>query len=126
MISTLHDYARFAQMLLNGGELDGARVLGRKTVELMSSNQIASLTPRPAGAPAGFGFGVQVGVAAADTAAGLYSPGQFGWGGAAGTHVIIDPRERLFALLLIQHSPGSEDGIQQKFSNIVYQALASP
>ena len=71
LISTLHDYARFAQMLLNGGELDGARVLGRKTVELMSSNQIASLTPRPAGVPAGFGFGVQVGVAAADTAPGL-------------------------------------------------------
>lgn len=126
LISTLHDYARFAQMLLNGGELDGARVLGRKTVELMASNQIAALTPRPAGAPAGFGFGVQVGVASADTAAGLYSPGQFGWGGAAGTHVIIDPRERLFALLLLQHSPGSEDGIQQKFCNTVYQALVGP
>jgi CubicO group peptidase (beta-lactamase class C family) len=124
LISTLHDYTRFAQMLLNGGELDGVRVLGRKTVELMTRNHIGHLTPRPAGAPSGFGLGVYVAQEAGDSAGGLFSPGQFGWGGAASTFVNIDPRERLVVLLLLQHIPYNEDGVYEKFSNTVYQALA--
>lgn len=123
LVSTLHDYARFAQMLANGGELGGVRVLGRKTVELMTRNHIGHLNPHPAGAPAGFGLGVQVATEAADAAKGLYSPGQFGWSGAASTYVTIDPQERVVVLLLQQHLPNNEDGIHQKFTNLVYQAL---
>ena len=123
LVSTLHDYGRFAQMLLNGGELDGARVLGRKTVELMTSNHVGHLVPRPAGMPAGFGLGVQVAPAGAETARGLFSPGQFGWSGAASTYVSFDPKERMFVLLMMQHVPGNPDGIYERFQNTVYQAL---
>jgi CubicO group peptidase (beta-lactamase class C family) len=123
LISTAADYARFAQMLLNGGELDGVRILGRKTVELMTRNQIGHLTPRPSGVPGGFGLGVYVMQEGGDTARSLYSPGEFGWSGVASTFVSIDPRERVVTLLLLQHFPTNEDGVWERFSNTVYQAL---
>lgn len=125
LYSTLHDYARFAQMLLNGGELDGARLLGRKAVELMRSNHVEYLNPRAKNrwVPPGFGFGVRVRRDRADEFESLGSPGQFGWEGILTTYVSIDPRERMFLLLMLQHQPYDEGGVFEKFANTVYQAL---
>lgn len=125
LYSTLRDYARFAQMLLNDGELDGMRVLGRKTAEAMRSNQVDYLNPRPKDRwiPPGFGFGVRVRRDAPDEAESLGSPGQFGWEGITSTYVSIDPRERMFVLLLTQHAPYDDGLIFERFANTVYQAL---
>ncbi len=124
LFSTLHDYARFAQMLLNGGELEGARVLGRKTMELMTSNQVNYLNPRPRDrfVPPGFGFGVRVRLES-QQADMLGSPGAFGWEGIRTTYVSIDPHERMVLILLLQHQPYDDGGVFEKFTNTVYQAL---
>jgi CubicO group peptidase (beta-lactamase class C family) len=125
LFSTVSDYARFAQMLLNGGELDGVRVLGRKSVELMSRNHVTHLPPTDdPWTPAGFGFGVSVQVEGAYAAGSLGSPGQYGWQGYATTYFTVDPRERMIALLLVQHQPYNENGLFERFANTVYGALA--
>lgn len=125
LFSTLRDYTRFAQMLLNGGELDGVRVLSRKSVELMASNHVTHLPPASSPwTPAGFGFGVSVRVDGAYAANSLGTPGQYGWQGYATTYFTVDPRERMIALLLVQHQPYNEDDIFERFANTVYGALA--
>jgi CubicO group peptidase (beta-lactamase class C family) len=124
LFSTVDDYARFAQMLLNGGTLDGARVLGRKTVELMTANHLLSLTePSHTYSKAhGFGLGVEVqrelGLGTV-----LGSPGSYGWYGAATTYCRIDPQEKLVAIALSQHFPFNEHRMFARFSNAYYQAL---
>jgi CubicO group peptidase (beta-lactamase class C family) len=123
LFSTLHDYARFGQMLLNGGELDGVRVLGRKTVEMMSTDEIARVKPGSIWTPPEFGFGVRVRPEDARTAGALGSPGEFGWDGAATTFVSMDPKEHVLLLLLMQHVPWNEGGIFEKFEDTAYQAL---
>ncbi|KAF1721821.1 serine hydrolase domain-containing protein [Pseudoxanthomonas wuyuanensis] len=124
LYSTAADYVRFAQMLLNGGQLDGVRILGRKTVALMASNHLKHLAdPHPSGAPGqGFGLGVRV---LTDPGEGftLGSPGAFGWEGAATTFVQIDPQERTVALLLLQHLPYNQDDVIASFTNGYYSAL---
>ncbi len=124
LYSTAGDYARFAQMLLNGGQLDGTRILGRKAVELMTQNHIANLAdPHPVGAKSqGFGLGVRLltDLGACPT---LGSVGSFGWDGAATTTVQIDPRERVVALLLYQHEPMNEGEVFALFTNGWYAAL---
>jgi CubicO group peptidase (beta-lactamase class C family) len=126
LYSTAADYLRFAQMLLNGGQLDGARILGRKTVALMTSNHLKHLAdPHPSGAPGqGFGLGVRVLI---DPGQGLIlgSPGTFGWEGAATTLVQIDPQERTVALLLLQHVPYNQDDVFARFTNGYLSALDS-
>jgi CubicO group peptidase (beta-lactamase class C family) len=124
MFSTIGDYARLAQMLLNEGELDGVRILGRKTVELMTANHLNHL-PRVThefSNAYGFGLGVQVRI---DLAKGneLGSVGQFGWSGAATTTVNIDPKEQLVALVFAQHAPFNEHDLFWHFNTLVYQAL---
>ena len=124
MFSTIGDYARLGQMLLNGGELDGVRILGRKTVELMTANHLNHL-PRVThefSSSDGFGLGVAVRV---DLAKGnqLGSVGQFGWSGAATTTVNIDPKEQLVALVFAQHAPFNEHDLFWHFNTLVYQAL---
>jgi CubicO group peptidase (beta-lactamase class C family) len=126
LFSTLHDYARFAQMLLNGGELDGVRVLGRKTIEMMTNNQIAGLTPLPNAVvriPPAFGFGVRIRPEDSHNSGALGTPGEFGWDGAVTTFVSMDPKERMLVIVLLQHVPWNEDGIYEKFQNVAYQAL---
>jgi CubicO group peptidase (beta-lactamase class C family) len=122
--STAGDYARFAQMLLNGGQLDGVRLLSRKTVELMTRNHIAHLAdPHPFSRPElGFGLGVRM-VTDLGRSATLGSPGMFGWDGAATTLVWMDPQERLVAILLTQHFPYNQDDIFATFMNGAYSAL---
>ena len=126
LYSTLHDYARFSQMLLNGGELEGVRILGRKTVEAMTSNQIGRLplVPEPF-TPPGFGFGVRVQLPTTPTGVALGSPRAFGWEGIATTYVSIDPREHLVTILLLQHGTYDEGHIFERFANTAYQALAN-
>jgi CubicO group peptidase (beta-lactamase class C family) len=124
--STAADYARFSQMLLNGGELDGVRILGRKTVELMASNHLPPAIGTLAqndNAP-GVGYGLGVSVMLDPAAAGkLSSPGTFGWTGAATTSFFIDPKEDLVAILMTQKWP-YDARLLDEFQTMVYQAIA--
>ncbi len=124
LFSTIHDYFRFGQMLLNGGELDGKRVLGRKTVELMMENHLTFLSKGTLDERGSEGFGmggsVRLDVAKANR---LGSVGQFGWNGAATTTFSIDPREKTLALLFVQHLPYNQHGIFDKFHTLVYHSL---
>jgi CubicO group peptidase (beta-lactamase class C family) len=124
LYSTAADYVRFAQLLLNGGQLGGTRLLGRKTVELMTANHIAHLAdPHPFGFKwQGFGLGVRV-VTDLGESPQLASVGTYGWDGAATTNVQIDPHERTVALLLCQHATFNEGDIIATFSNGYYSAL---
>ena len=124
LFSTAGDYLRFAQMLLNGGKLDGRQILGRKTVELMTANHLTFL-PNPAvdgNGSEGFGLGGSVRI---DLAKGnsLGSIGQFGWNGAATTTFRIDPKEKTVALLFTQHLPYDQHGIFAKFYTLFYASL---
>jgi len=127
MVSTIDDYARFARMLLNGGELDGARILGRKTVELMASNHLApDLLPFgwPGNMQWGKGYGLGVSMVTDVGATGLPgSAGAYGWGGAASTIYWVDPQEELVALLMTQVVANPIPSGDQ-FRALVYQALA--
>jgi CubicO group peptidase (beta-lactamase class C family) len=121
LVSTAEDYFRFAEMLVNGGALEGTRLLSPKTVKLMTSPHV------PMGFPGlrvrGVGYGLGVSVMVDVTAHGnLGSNGQFGWGGAATTNVIMDPSENLVAILLVQHYPFL-GALGQQFPTLVYQAL---
>jgi len=124
LFSTAADYVRFAQMLLNGGRLDGARILGRKTVELMTQNHIAHLAdPHPTGKhEQGFGLGVRV-ITELGESPTPGSVGTFGWDGAATTNVQIDPKERTVAILLFQHIPFNQDDIFATFTASYYSTL---
>jgi CubicO group peptidase (beta-lactamase class C family) len=128
LYSTAGDYARFCQLLLNGGELDGARILGRKTVDLMMSNHLAHLSPPVNEFSDGEGFGLGGYVVLDPARRGqLGSVGQFGWSGAAATWFTIDPKKQLIAMLLMQHLPGGlprdPPRLGKPFNNLVYQAL---
>jgi CubicO group peptidase (beta-lactamase class C family) len=125
LFSTIGDFARFGQMLLNRGELDGVRILGRKTVELMEVNHLAHLA-RPTtefSLSDGFGLGGAVRVNLSQPAQ-LGSVGQFGWSGAATTYVNIDPTERTVALVFTQHFPHNQHDLFFQFSTLMYAALA--
>jgi len=124
LYSTAGDYLRFAQMLLNGGELDGTRILSRKTVELMTQNHIAHLAnPHPFNIPSqGFGLGVRILTDLGQSTL-LGSPGTFGWDGAATTKVEMDPTERLVSIVLFQHVPFNQDDIFATWANGYYAAL---
>jgi CubicO group peptidase (beta-lactamase class C family) len=123
MNGTAGDYFRFAQMLLNGGEYEGERLLGRMTVNLMFSNQIgAGKTVYVRGPGWGFGLGAGVLTDPARSADGL-SIGTWSWGGADGTLFYIDPQEDLVALLMVQLNPYARSEIRPRFSNVVSQAI---
>ena len=123
LYSTIGDYARFGQMLLNGGQLDGARLLGRKTVELMTVNHLNDLAVPNIGANGAYGFGLG-GSVRTDLARGNIpgSLGQFGWDGAAMTHFRMDPKERTVALVFFQHMPFDVPTLEL-FSTLFYQAI---
>ncbi|HJR69315.1 MAG TPA: serine hydrolase domain-containing protein [Gammaproteobacteria bacterium] len=118
------DYLRFAQMLLNGGELDGVRILGRKTVQLMSQNHLPPNIPSiAANGPAARGYGLGVSVTLSTSALGRPgSVGSFGWGGAATTVFTVDPAEDMAIVIMGQVLP-SDDDLLRKVETLVYQAL---
>jgi CubicO group peptidase (beta-lactamase class C family) len=120
--STAMDYYLFSQMLLNRGKLGNARLLGKKTVELMTSNHLPPSIP-DIGMFGGTGYGLGVSVLLDPASFGnLGSQGQFGWGGAATTHVIIDPKEDMVAIYCTQIMPGDFNLINQ-FKTLVYQSI---
>jgi len=120
--STASDYIRFAQMIANGGELDGVRLLGRMTVELMISNHTGDKDVYVRGP--GFGFGLGFGVLVDPTVSfDTASPGSYGWGGLAGTLYYADPVEDLVGLMFIQLRGHGPLNIRQRFTNVVSQAV---
>ena len=122
MVTTAEDYAQFAQMLLNGGELNGRRYLGARTVQLMSTNHTGDLVNGQFGRPAaGMGFGLGVQIVEDPAMAGLrQSKGSWGWAGAYGTNVNIEPLEKMVTIIMMQTSTGS---LQRDFENAVFQAI---
>ncbi|MDP7691514.1 MAG: serine hydrolase domain-containing protein, partial [Vicinamibacterales bacterium] len=119
LLSTATDYARFLQMTLNGGELEGTRLLGRKTVELMTTNH---LTDQPFRAGQGFGLGFSI---VEDVGArGLPgSKGEYGWGGAYHSTYWVDPTEELVVVYLTQLIPAGGLDDQGKIRALIYQAI---
>lgn len=125
LFSTIDDYARFALMLLNNGQLDGKVILGRKTVELMTTvNHLATIGTgtHQFSEAHGWGLGVEIRTRL-DRGASPGSIGQYGWSGAASTHLNIDKNERTISLLFCQHFPFNEHGIFEKFHTLTYSAL---
>ena len=121
--STAADYFRFAQMVLNGGELDGVRLLSPSTVNLMISNHTGDKPIYIRGRDAyGFGLGFSMLTDPANAREGL-TPGAFGWGGAWGTVFWIDPVEQTVMIFLTQISSYSHFNIRQDFPNLVMQAI---
>jgi CubicO group peptidase (beta-lactamase class C family) len=121
LLSTARDYSRFLQMLLNGGTLDDVRILGPKTVALMTTNQTGTLYSQT-----GQGFGLGFSIVENPGADGrVESVGTFGWGGAYGSNYNVDPKERLVLVFMIQQLPNRTD-VAAKFPMLVYQALVEP
>ncbi|MFZ5733761.1 MAG: serine hydrolase domain-containing protein [Pseudomonadota bacterium] len=124
LVSTAMDYARFCQALLNGGSLDGNRIIGRKTLALMASNHLAPGVKCethliPAGHGFGLGFAVRTDEGMAPFAG---TTGQFFWSGMAGTFFWIDPKEELFAMFFSQ-GPGQREYFRTLVRSLVYAAV---
>jgi CubicO group peptidase (beta-lactamase class C family) len=121
LTSTARDYLRFAQMLANGGELDGVRILSPGTVGLMSANHLPDGVYIGNNASTGYGLGVSV-LLDPVKRGNLGSKGEWGWSGAAATHLIIDPEKDLVGIFLTQKFP--DDRVYYNdFITMVYQAL---
>ncbi|WP_296705909.1 serine hydrolase [Algoriphagus sp.] len=118
LFSTAPDYAKFAQMLLNGGEWNGKQYLSPKTIEIMTRDQTNGLYRAP-GQGFGFGFGVMTDVADAKS---LGSEGTYYWSGAYCTYFFIDPEENLISIMMTQTAPFS-GFYEQKMRQMVYQAI---
>lgn len=117
LVSTAEDYARFAQMLLNGGELDGVRLLSPKTVELMTTNQVGSIE-------ANLGFGLGFGIVRDERdLKELASIGRYGWGGFFYTDFFIDPQEELIGVFMTQLHPSGNLRLHEKFRVLATQAI---
>jgi CubicO group peptidase (beta-lactamase class C family) len=124
LVSTTMDYARFCQMLLNGGTLDGNRIIGRKTLELMACDHLTPEVKIQGGlVPPGHGFGLGFAVRTQQGVAPFPgSVGQFFWSGRAGTFFWIDPREDLFAVAMMQ-GPGQRQYMRSLLRDLVYAAV---
>ena len=123
LVSTTTDYARFVQMLLNGGELDGVRILSPKTVDLMRSNQFGELpSVNDVNGRGGYGFGLTFAVnLGIDKTGKIGSEGEYNWGGAAGTAFWIDPKEDMVGVFMVQVMP--QLTTKDLFKQLAYQAI---
>jgi CubicO group peptidase (beta-lactamase class C family) len=122
LLSTASDYARFLQMVVNGGELDGVRLLSPKTVELMSSSHTGTLFNE---GRTGFGLGFEV-VEHVGRSGEHGSVGLLSWGGAYHTDFWADPQEKLVAVLMTQLLPAAGSDLHGKFRALVYQSIVVP
>ena len=126
LVSTVRDYLRFARMFLNGGELDGVRVLQPDTVALMTTNRVPdALLPIGFGTPQlgrGWTLGFCV-VMDADTSPHPVREGTFWWDGSSGTRFFIDPVEDMVTVVMAAASPASANGFREAFTEAVYHAL---
>jgi CubicO group peptidase (beta-lactamase class C family) len=129
LTGSAEDYLQFCQMLLNGGQLNGVRLLSRKSIELMTDNAIGNLDLANYSEQGltleqnlrGYGFGLGVRVRKSTGASGwLGSPGDYGWAGANGTYFWIDPKEQLIGIVLMATRVGI---LRTEFPNAVYQAI---
>ena len=119
LLSTITDYGRFLQMLLNEGELDGVRLLSPKTVQLMHANHTGAKYARDNNA---FGLGFWVNDDPGFSGE-LISAGAYGWGSAYYPQYLVDPQEKIVAIFMTQLLPGGNTGLNQKFKILMYQAL---
>ena len=118
LFSTAEDYIPLGMMLANGGELNGKRLLSRKTVEMMSAAHVPDTLP---GRPAGEGYGLSVRVVTNHAARGtMLSDGTYGWTGAQGTHFFVDPKEQLVGVLMVQTTIQE---MQREFEDLVAQSV---
>jgi CubicO group peptidase (beta-lactamase class C family) len=118
LYSTAEDYIPLGMMLANGGEWNGKRLLGRKTVEMLSAAHVADTLP---GRPAGEGFGLSVRVVTNHAVRGtMLSDGTYGWSGAQGTHFFVDPKEHVVGVLMVQTSIPE---MQREFEDLVEQSI---
>ena len=133
LVSTSGDYLRFCQMLIGKGELDGHRIIGRKTLELMTVNHLPGGADLSAMATGGFGeagftgvgFGLGFAVGQGPAATGMAgSAGEYYWGGAASTAFWVDPVEELAAIFMTQLMPSATYPFRAQLRALVYQALA--
>jgi CubicO group peptidase (beta-lactamase class C family) len=122
LLSTPMDYARFLQMLQNGGEMNGVRVLGPKTIELMTSNHVGSLYLEGA---MGFGLGFEV-IEHLGRSGKSGSVGTYGWGSAYYQRFFIDPQEKLVAVFYAQLIPSGGLDLQDRWRALVYQSIVGP
>lgn len=132
LVSTALDYHRFATMLLNGGTLEGARIIGRKTLELMTQNHLPgggdlaslsrSLFSETSNAGTGFGLGFAVNIDVAKTMI-PGSVGEFYWGGMFSTAFFVDPVERITMVFMTQLSPSGTYPIRRELKTMIYSAL---
>ena len=120
LVSTARDYARLLQMLLNGGELDGVRILSPQTVALMTTNQTGTLYSAD-GEGFGLGFSILQRLGADNS---LFSVGSFGWGGAYGSQYRVDPKQGIVLVFMLNQLPNRSD-VGAKFPTLVYQALTT-
>jgi CubicO group peptidase (beta-lactamase class C family) len=121
LVSTADDYLRFSQMLLNGGHLDGVRLLSPKTVELMTANHLDGVSEGFGRPGVGFGLGFAVALDQGEIGE-LGSAGEYNWGGAAGTRFWIDPEEQLIGVFMVQSIP-HRTRLGSEFKNLTYQAI---
>jgi CubicO group peptidase (beta-lactamase class C family) len=126
MMSTAEDYLQFAQMLLNGGQLNGVRLLGPRTVQLMTANHTGDMVNGQFGRPAqGMGFGLSMQVVQDPVAANLrVSKGAYGWAGGTGVSFWVEPAEQIVSIYFIQGGTGGV--LRQDFENAVYQSIVAP
>jgi len=122
MVSTVEDYAKFAQMMLNGGELNGRRYLGPRTVQMMTTNHTGDMVNGQFGRPArGMGFGLGVQVNEDPAASGLpQSKGAWGWAGGFGTNFNVEPAEQMVTVVFIQTPNGA---LQRDVETAIRQAI---
>ncbi len=120
LCGTIEDYAKFCQMMLNKGEFNGKKILGRKTVELMTKNQLAERVFIWNGHKFGLGFELIDSKASSEH---LWSEGSFRWGGMYYTDYLIDPHENLIMLFYTNVEPYRGPNLHERFHNLVYQAL---
>ena len=122
LVASTTDYLRFLQMLLNGGELEGQRVLTRKTVELMVQNHIGQLSLPFEGHGDGFGYGFGV-LTERGLAADVASVGTFSWGGIFNTYYWVDPQKKLVGVIMTQLFPYDHLTLRSDFKQLVYDAI---
>jgi CubicO group peptidase (beta-lactamase class C family) len=124
LVSTTTDYLRFAQMLLNKGALDNVRLLGRKSVELMTTDAMPAGVFLDNDSTTGHGFGLGVSIALdMGKVRHLGSVGTYGWGGAAMTNFCIDPKEEIVSIFMTQFMPFDSYPVITDYRNLLYQAL---
>ncbi|MGO9198910.1 MAG: serine hydrolase domain-containing protein [Acidimicrobiales bacterium] len=131
LVSTIDDYHRFARMLLNGGELDGVRLLGPRTIDYMTRNHLPgdhdiAYFGHPIGGEAEEGIGFGLGFSVVINAAAMKVPaseGEFAWGGAASTAFWVDPLEELIVIFMTQLLPSSTHPIRRELRRLVYQSI---